>query len=210
MLTDHRVGGINIAPLRVSISRDSSPFHISDRSMATATQLLSTSFTPIVLISACGLITPSLYSRLGELLSRIRLVHHQKIELLKNLHEHEFDEQQMLMDMLDSQSEQITDKARMVKNGLNSLLTAIAAFLFCSVLTGAEELNDWIATAALGMWILGVLLFIVGLSWAMWELSLSLEPLEAEKQHLKVVTEIYLAKSRCARTRKVAESVRAA
>jgi hypothetical protein len=174
--------------------------------MTTAAQLLSSSFTPIVLISACGLITPSLYSRLGDLLSRIRLVHHQKIDLLKNLHEHEFSEQQMLMDMLDSQSEQITEKARIVKNSLNCLLTAIAAFLFCSVFAGAEELNEWFGAAALGMGILGIFLFVVGLACAMWELSHSLEPLEAEKEHLKVVTAIYLAKSRRAKKLQVAES----
>ena len=174
--------------------------------MTIAAQLLSSSFTPIVLISACGLITPSLYSRLGELLSRIRLVHHQKIELLKNLHDHEFNEQQMLIEMLDSQSEQITDKARMVKKSLNCLLTAIASFLFCSVLTGAEDLNEWIGAAALGMGILGVLLFVIGLWWAKRELSLSLEPLEAEKEHLKVVTAIYMAKSRGATSLKVAKS----
>lgn len=174
--------------------------------MTTAAQLLSSSFTPIVLISSCGLITPSLYSRLGELVGRIRHVHHQKIELLKNLHEHEFHEQQMLIDMLDSQSEQITDKARMVRKSLNCLLSAIASFLFCSVLTGAEDLNEWIGTAALGMGVLGVVLFVTGLLWAKRELALSLEPLEAEKEHLKIVTDLYLKKSRGAKPLKVAES----
>lgn len=174
--------------------------------MTTAAQLLSSSFTPVVLISACGLITPSLYSRLGELSSRIRLVHHQKIELLKNLHEHEFHEQQMLIEMLDSQSDQITDKARMIKKSLNCLLTAIACFLSCSVCAGAEELNEWMGTAALGMAIAGVSLFIIGLAWAMRELGLSLEPLEAEKRHLKIVTELYMSKSRGERTLKVAKT----
>lgn len=173
--------------------------------MTTAAQLLSSSFTPIVLISSCGLITPSLYSRLGDLVARIRQVHHQKIELLKNLHDHEFHEQQMLIDMLDSQSEQITDKARMVRKSLNCLLSAIASFLFCSVLTGAEDLHDWVGAAALGMGILGVILFVTGLVWAKRELALSLEPLEAEKEHLKIVTEIYMKRSRESRPLKVVE-----
>ena len=86
------------------------------------------------------------------------------------------------------------------------MLTAIAAFLFCSVLTGAEELNPWVGAAALGMGVLGALLFVVGLWWAKRELALSLEPLEAEKEHLKIVTAIYLAKSRGAIAMKVSKS----
>ena len=168
--------------------------------------LLSSSFTPIVLISACGLVTPSLYSRLGEILNRIRLFHHQKIELLKNLHEHELDEQQMLLDMIDSQIEQVTDKAKMIKKGLYCLLAAIAAFLVCSVLAGAAELHEWVSMAAFGMGMVGVTLFLVGLAWAMRELSLSLTPLEEESEHLKVVTAHYLAKSRMGRKLKIAES----
>ncbi len=188
------------------LSSISNQNYVRDRIMPTAAQLLSSSFTPIVLISACGLVTPSLYNRLGELTTRIRLIHHQKVELLKNLHEHEYSEQEMLLDMLDSQSEQVLDKARLVKASLNCLLLAIAAFVFCSVFTGAEELNEWIGTAALAMGSLGVALFLSGLGWVMRELSLSLEPLQAEKEHLKAVTAIYLSKSRGSRTLKVAES----
>lgn len=167
--------------------------------------VLSSSFTPVVLISACGLITPSLYNRLGEILNRIRLVHHQKIELLKNLHEHELEEQQMLLDMLDLQIDQITDKAKMVRKGLVCLLAAIAAFLFCSVLAGAAEIHPWLSMAGFGMGLIGVSLFLIGLAWAMRELSLSLTPLEQESDHLRIVTAHYLAKSR-GRKLKVAES----
>ena len=168
--------------------------------------LLSSAFAPIVLISACGLITPSLYSRLGEILARIRTFHHQKIDLLKTLHEHDFEEQQMLLAMLDAQIEQVTEKARMVKQGLHCFLAAIAAFLFCSVLAGAAELHPWISMAAFGTGILGICLFLMGLGWAMWELSLSLTPLEQESRHLKVVTAHYLAKSKESKRFKVAET----
>lgn len=147
------------------------------------------------MISACGLITPSLYSRLGEMVNRIRLIHHHKIELLQNHYQHNPKEMQMLLDMLDSQSEQITEKAKMIKTSLYCFLCAIAAFLFCSVFAGADELYEWVGTAALGAGVLGVGLFLAGLGWALRELSLALDPLQAEKEHLKVVTGIYLAKS---------------
>lgn len=169
-------------------------------------QLLTSSFAPIVLISACGLITPPLYSRLGDILNRIRAFHHQKIELLKNLHEHEIEERHMLLTMLDSQIEQVTEKARMIKRGLHCLLEATAAFLVCSVLAGAAELHQWLGMAALGVGVLGVVLFLAGLGWAMRELSHSLRPLEDESDRLKVVATHYLRKSKDMSQFKIAES----
>ena len=106
--------------------------------------MLSVSVTPVVLISACGLVTLALYNRLGTILARIRAFHQQKIVLLKNLHEHEVVEQQMLLDMLDSQIVGITVKARVIQKGLYCLLAAIAAFLLCSLFAGATELHEWV------------------------------------------------------------------
>ena len=108
--------------------------------------------------------------------------------------------------MLDVQIEQVTDKAQMIKKALYCLLSAIAAFLFCSVFAGAAELGEWISSAALAMGVIGVGLFLVGLAWAMRELSLSLSPLEQEGAHLKVVTAHYLAKSRNSKRFKIVES----
>ena len=168
--------------------------------------LLSVSVTPVVLISACGLVTLALYSRLGAILARIRSFHQQKIELLKNFHEHEVVEQQMLMDMLDSQIVGVTGKARVIQKGLYCLLAAIAAFLLCSLFAGATELHEWVGIAALGMGILGLSLFLVGLGCAMWELKLSLTPLEEESAYLKILTALHLAKSQGGNRLKVADS----
>ena len=53
------------------------------------THLLSASVTPIVLVSACGLVTLVLYNRLGAILARLRAFHQQKVELLQNFDEQE-------------------------------------------------------------------------------------------------------------------------
>ena len=113
--------------------------------------LLSVSVTPLVLISACGLVTLALYNRLGVILARIRAFHQQKIELLKNLHEYEVVEQQMLMELLDSQIVGVTVKARMTQKSLFFLLAAIAAFLLCSLFAGVTELYEWVGIISLGM-----------------------------------------------------------
>jgi hypothetical protein len=158
--------------------------------------LLSASVTPIVLVSACGLVTLALYNRLGAILARLRAFHQQKVELLKNFHEQEGDELLMLLEMLDSQIEGVTVKAKVMQKGLFYLLTAIAAFLVCSLFAGAAELHEWIGLVALGMHFVGICLFLVGLGWAMRELTLSLTPLEEESAYLAVLTAHHLEKSR--------------
>ena len=168
--------------------------------------LFSVSVTPVMLISACGLVTLALYNRLGTILARIRAFHQQKIELLKALHEYEVVEQQMLLDMLDSQIMGITVKARVIQKGLYCLLAAIAAFLLCSLFAGVTELHEWVGLVALAMFFLGLSLFLVGLGWAMWELKLSLSPLEEESTYLKTLAALYRAKSHGGNRLKVAES----
>jgi hypothetical protein len=158
--------------------------------------LMSASVTPVVLTSACGLVTPALYSRLGDILSRIRSFHQQKIELLKGVHEHDPDELRMLIEMLDTQIEAVVVKARLIKRGLTCLLAAIAAFLVCSLFAEAATLHDSFGTAALGTGFVGLCFFFVGLGLAMRELSLSLTPMEEERAMLKAVTAHFLAKSK--------------
>ena len=164
------------------------------------------SITPVVLISACGLLTQSLYNRLGTILARIRTFHQQKIELLENLHKHEAAELQMLLEMLDSQIVQVTVKARMIRKGLYCLLAAIAAFLFCSLFAGVALIYEWVGTVALGMGILGMSLFLAGLGWAIRELMFSLTPSEKENVYLEALTAHHLKKSQGGIRLKVAES----
>lgn len=167
--------------------------------------VFSVSVIPVALVSACGLVTLALYSRLGTILARIRAFYQQKIELLKSLHEHEVVEQHLLMDMLDSQIVGVTEKAKLIQKGLYCLLAAMVAFLLCSLCAGATELHQWVGMVALGMGVLGMFLFLVGLGWAMWELRLSLTPLEEESAYLKALTALHLAKSQGGKRLRIAE-----
>lgn len=151
--------------------------------------LLSVSVTTVVLISACGLIMLALYNRLNAILVRIRAFHQQKIALLEDLDRREGDEQrQMLLDMIDSQIRKVTLKAKAIQKGLYCLLSAVLAFLICSLLTPAVLLHESIGIAALGMHVVGLLLFLAGIGCAIRELSLSLIPLEEENASLEILT----------------------
>lgn len=167
-----------------------------------AAHLLSVSATPVVLISACGLVTLALYSRLGAILARIRAFHQQKIELLKELDKREDGGQEhMLLSLIDSQIAKVTVKAKVIQNGLYCLLCAILALLLCSLLAAAAALHESVGVAALGMYVLGVSLFLAGIGWAIRELTLSLTPLEEESAYLDRLTAQHKARSQSGQIR---------
>jgi hypothetical protein len=156
--------------------------------------LISASVTPVVLISACGLITLALYNRLGAILSRLRAFHQQKLELLKDNGESETVESHTLLDMLDSQIAKVTLKARVIQKGLYCLLSAVVSFLLCSIFAALAVVNETFSMVALGMHFVGLLLFLTGIGWAIRELALSITPLDEENAYLQSVTANQLAK----------------
>lgn len=157
-------------------------------------QLLTASVTPVVLISACGLITLALYNRLGAILARLRAFHQQKLELLKECDDRESDDCQTSLSMVDSQIEKVTLKAKIVQKGLYCLLSAVVAFLLCSTFAAVGVLNEQFSMIALGMHFVGLLLFLGGIGWAIRELTLSLTPLDEENAYLESVTANHMAK----------------
>ena len=168
-------------------------------------EMLALSVTPGILISACGLVATALYNRLGVILARIRAYHQQKIELLVNPHRHEVVDPQLLLDLLDSQIVAVTAKAKMVQNGLYCLLGAIVAFLLCSVFAGVAMLYEWFGLAALASGLVAVCLFIVGLGWAVREVTNALTPLEEETAYLQALTSQHSSKSQERTRLKIAE-----
>lgn len=156
--------------------------------------LLTASVTPVVLISACGLITLALYNRLGAILARLRAFHQQKLELLKKMQDLESDESHTLLGMVDSQIEKVTLKAKVIQKGLYCLLSAVVAFLFCSLFAAVAVLNKQFSVIALGMHFIGLLLFLSGIGWAIRELTLSITPLDEENAYLESVTANHMSK----------------
>jgi len=155
---------------------------------------LSASVTPVVLISACGLITLALYNRLGAILSRLRSFHQQKLDLLKSLDQGGPHDSEPLLAMVDSQIVKVTLKAKTVRKGLYCLLAAVVAFLFCSLFAAAAVMREDFSVVALTMHIIGLLLFVAGVCWAIGELALSISPVDEQSTYLESATVTQLAK----------------
>lgn len=143
-------------------------------------RLLAVSVTPVVLISACGLITLALYNRLATILARLRSYHQLQIELLKGLADEEAEFAKSQLNAVRLQVGQIKCKARMIQKGLYCLLSSVIAFLGCSMFAAVSIWNDRFGAVAVAMHLVGLLLFVSGIAWAMRELRMSISPLDEE------------------------------
>lgn len=147
-------------------------------------QVVSASVMPVVLISACGLITLALYNRLATILARLRTCHQQQIDLLKQFDREASDGIKSQIELVNAQSAKVTKKAKFIQKGLFCLLLSIVSFLGCSILSAASVLNEHFVVAAVIAHVGGLVLFIVGIGWAIRELSMSISPLDEVSSYL--------------------------
>jgi hypothetical protein len=151
-------------------------------------RLLQVSVTPVVLISASGLVTLALYNRLGLINGRIRNFHREKVALLKELEHDDTVHRRLLMNMMNTQIERVMHKAWLMLLSLYCLLTAIAAFVLCSLFAALStlwEVGQTITTyTAFACFLLGLALFLGAIVFAILELTKSLRPMEEENAYL--------------------------
>lgn len=131
----------------------------------------------------------ALYNRLGVILARLQAFHQQKINLLEGRKQKTEINHDLLLEMIDSQADKVTAKAKMIQRGLFCLLLACLAFLACSLLTALSVFHESIGVVALASHLIGLTLFAGGLVWALRELRHSLSPLEEEGFYLESLTE---------------------
>jgi hypothetical protein len=155
--------------------------------------MLALSVTPGILISACGVISTALYNRLGVILARVRSYHQKKIEILSSHDPHKVDPE-CLLNLMDAQIAAVTAKAKMIQKGLCCLLSAIIAFLSCSVFAGVALVYEWFGIVALSMGLIAVCLFITGVRWAVREVTCAISPLEEEATYLHALRSQYSSK----------------
>jgi hypothetical protein len=153
-----------------------------------AYRLLSVSVTPVVLISACGLITLALYNRLNSIVARIRAFQQEKVGLLAEMGGQDEGKRSGLLVMVDTQIARVTAKAKAIQKSLYCLLCAVLAFLVCCVLSAAVALHESVGVVLLTTHVAGLLLFVAGVGWALRELTLSLSPLEEESAYLETLS----------------------
>jgi hypothetical protein len=149
---------------------------------------------PIIVISACGLLCLALYNRLAAVVTRLRAFHRER------LHEQEAlnrarkqvpaDETATVMHhevlgMLETQTRHVTRRAKLIRNALACLLAAVACLAICSLALGMSAFLPHLIYVAAVLFVLGLLLLIAGIGFALVEIRHALDPIELESRFVR-------------------------
>lgn len=133
------------------------------------TAVIASAVVPVVLMSAGGLLVLALYNRLAAIVTRLRSLVREQVR-----------EGGLGGVSLNEEVASVLRRARLVRNALLCLISALAMFGVCSLGEGLSrfwEAAGWIALAA---FLAGQALLVAGLLLALFELRQALRPVEME------------------------------
>ena len=157
--------------------------------------IISMSVVPVVIISACGLLSLAFYGRLAAVVSRLRgfqremLVEQEKLARTGELGE------ARLLELLRTQTQQVTRRARLIRLALTYFLLAVALLIVCSLTLVASWFVPPAAFAAAVFFVLGLLSMLAGIVAAMMELRGALQPVELETRFVSSAVEPSIAEA---------------
>src|SRR3982751_5109848 len=156
------------------------------------TRIISAGVGPIIVISACGLLCLAFYNRLAAVVGRLRMFHREQLheqEALARCRSHG-DEMglvryQEMLGMLSVQIDHVSRRATLLRRTLASLLMAIATMAGCSLMVGLATLEPRLVYLAVPLFVTGLLLVILAVSFAMLELKYAMDPVNLEGLFIK-------------------------
>lgn len=164
------------------------------------TTVISAGVGPIIVISACGLLCLAFYNRLAAVVSRLRIFHREQLqeqEILAKLRRRgaEGDDDdglvrhQEVLGMLRVQIDHVTRRARLIRMTLGCLLLTVALLAACSLMVGLTTLLPAAGYVAAPLFVVGLLLLIVAMVFAMMELRIAVNPVELEGRFVRNLAE---------------------
>src|SRR4051794_3639199 len=148
-------------------------------------RVISAGVGPIIVISACGLLCLAFYNRLAAVVTRLRAFHREQLQEQETLarlrgagggeDELALLRHQEMVGMLEVQTQRITRRARLIRRTLTCLLLTIALLAACSLAVGLSTVWPAAAYAAVPLFVLGLLLLIVGVVFALLELRYAVD-----------------------------------
>ena len=157
--------------------------------------IISMSVVPVVIISACGLLSLAFYGRLAAVVSRLRgfqremLVEQEKLTRTRDVGE------ARLLELLTVQTQQVTRRARLIRLALIYFLLAVAFLIICSLTLVASRFVHQLELVAAGFFVLGLLSMLCGIIAAMLELRGALQPVELETRFISRTVEPSIAEA---------------
>jgi hypothetical protein len=152
--------------------------------------IISLSVVPVVIISACGLLSLAFYGRLAAVVSRLRGFQREMLTEQEKLDRAGETEQSKLIDVLHTQTRQVTRRARLIRRALWFFLVAVALLILCSLTLVASWFVHQLAVLAAMFFVLGLLSMLGGIVAAMLELRGALQPVELETRYVSSAVDL--------------------
>lgn len=155
-------------------------------------KILTASVAPIVIISACGLLCLAFYNRLAAIVSRLRTFQRERLHEQDGLAQAnalapQDEAQQMaavrhqrMLDILDLQTKHVLRRAHLIQRTLMCLLATIGCLIMVSLASGLSLVWPEAMYIASAAFVVGMVLMLAGIVYAMLELSVALDPIEEE------------------------------
>jgi hypothetical protein len=91
--------------------------------------IISVSVVPVVIISACGLLSLAFYGRLAALVARLRTFQREMLREQEKWAKEGPGDHQQLLEVLRTQTLQVTERARLIRRALLFFLTTVAILI---------------------------------------------------------------------------------
>jgi hypothetical protein len=156
-------------------------------------QVLSSAVVPVIVISACGLLSLAFYNRLAAVVARLRALHRER------LHEQDYLDgptartetirarHAQVLRMLEEQTTRVARRARLLRGTLLCLLCTITSLIACSLAAGLSVMLPAAIYAAVALFVMGMLTMLCAAIYALREMMSALDPVETESHFVAVV-----------------------
>lgn len=159
------------------------------------TGIISMSVLPVVIISACGLLSLAFYARLSAVVARLRGFQREMLVEQEKLERSGAVEEVRLLEVLRTQTQQVARRARLIRRALLFFLTAVGLLIVCSLALAFSWFVRAAAFFAAVFFVVGLCSMLAGIVAAMMELRGALEPVELETQFVSEAVELFIAEA---------------
>ena len=154
--------------------------------------IISTAAVPVVMISACSLLSLAFYNRMAAIVSRLRSLQRECIEHQERLYAHRNSKDpdgmlarrtEQLIAMQRLQTRGVLTRARYLQLALSCLLVGIGIFVICCLsleLYAFEGANETIGLVSATLFLIASLVVFTGVCFAFAEMRCALEPITLE------------------------------
>ena len=161
-------------------------------------KIISVGVVPIIGISACGLLCLAFYNRLTAVVTRLRGFQRERLKEQAELGLTRSSSQpdpvrlmmhQEILEALQVQTTHCMGRARILRRTLSCLLLTIAFLSLCSLSIGLSVLWRSLMVVAVVCFIMGLMLLVVGVVFAIVEMYRALDPIELESRFVTEIVE---------------------